>query len=397
MQHFKYIVTGAGMMGSAAAKYLAGASDGVALIGPDEPADKSSHDGVFASHYDEGRITRTIDPDPVWARLAHQSIARYRAIEKESGLAFYTPAGCLLTGPERGGSDGYITNVLNAAATLDARVDVLDRQALAARFSYFAFPPGSEGVYEPDNAGHISPRKLVRAQCILAQKAGATLVRDVVTDVSHEADRVVVSTLQGQRFTADRVLVAAGGFSNGLSLLPQKLELLVCARTIVYFEVVPEEAERLAAMPSLIAKPDRAEDAIYMLPPIRYPDGKFYLKIGGDPVDIPLETDAETRAWFRSNGRANVRDHLVARMRELVPDLKIAAITGAACVTSYTPSTYPMIGFAPLPRIAVMAGCGGASAKSSDEIGRLGSELMLHRRIISEGYDTDFAPVFAGA
>ncbi|MFP3701778.1 hypothetical protein SB758_40520, partial [Burkholderia sp. SIMBA_013] len=48
---------------SAAARHLAEKVDGVALIGPGEPADITSHQGVFASHYDEARITRTIDGD----------------------------------------------------------------------------------------------------------------------------------------------------------------------------------------------------------------------------------------------------------------------------------------------------------------------------------------------
>ena len=33
----------------------------VVLIGPDEPAEFASHHGVFGSHYDEGRITRSLD------------------------------------------------------------------------------------------------------------------------------------------------------------------------------------------------------------------------------------------------------------------------------------------------------------------------------------------------
>ncbi len=71
---FRYAVVGCGLMGAAAARHLANMTEGVALIGPSEPADKAHHRGVFASHYDEGRITRTIDPDPVWARLARNSI-----------------------------------------------------------------------------------------------------------------------------------------------------------------------------------------------------------------------------------------------------------------------------------------------------------------------------------
>ena len=34
-------------------------------------------------------------------------------------------------------------------------------------------------------------------------------------------------------------------------------------------------------MPSAIIFGDRDEDHVYILPPVRYPDGKFYLKLGG--------------------------------------------------------------------------------------------------------------------
>lgn len=54
--HFKYIVAGRGMMGAAAARHLAENTEGVALIGPGEPADIKSHPGVFASHYDDGAL-----------------------------------------------------------------------------------------------------------------------------------------------------------------------------------------------------------------------------------------------------------------------------------------------------------------------------------------------------
>jgi sarcosine oxidase len=92
---FKYIVVGGGLMGTAAARHLARVTDGVAVIGPGEPADKKTHSGVFAGHCDEGRIMRTIDPDRVWGLLANRSIARHSEIERESGISFFTSAGCL--------------------------------------------------------------------------------------------------------------------------------------------------------------------------------------------------------------------------------------------------------------------------------------------------------------
>ena len=65
----------------------------------------------------------------------------------------------------------------------------------------------------------------------------------------------------------------------------------------------------------------------------------------------------------------------------------------AACVTSFTPENYPAIGFAS-ERIAVLTGGCGAAAKSSDEIGRLGAELIQHGRIVDDVYGAVFRPVF---
>ena len=53
-----------------------------------------------------------------------------------------------------------------------------------------------------------------------------------------------------------------------------------------------------------------------------------------------------------------------------------------------------MIGFTASPGIAVLTGCAGTSAKSSDEIGRLGAELLMTGEIAPQGYATDFKPAF---
>lgn len=57
---FDFVVVGKGMMGAAAARYLALSGARVALVGPDEPADRTTHDGVFASHYDNGRDRKSV-------------------------------------------------------------------------------------------------------------------------------------------------------------------------------------------------------------------------------------------------------------------------------------------------------------------------------------------------
>jgi glycine/D-amino acid oxidase-like deaminating enzyme len=383
---FRFIVVGRGMMGAAAARHLARQTDGIAVIGPDEPEDRKHHQGVFASHYDEGRITRTIDPDANWALLANRSIARYGEIEEESGIRFYAEVGCLVVGPERGGTDGYIEDVVRAAGRLNIGPDILGDDDLRSRFPFFAVPSGSEGVHERHGAGHISPRRLVKAQSLLAENAGARVIKDTVISIRDEGGLAAVTTSEGNTYRAEKVLLAAGGFSIAENLLPKPVDMKVCARTVAFFELDEADARSLAAMPSLIAKARDDVDSIYLLPPIRYPDGRYYLKIGGDPDDLGLDRESELRAWFRTDGRETVREHLTKMIERLVPGLLPISTSSSSCITSYPPTDYPMISYTASPRIAVLTGGCGMAAKSSDEIGRLGAELILEGRIkISQG------------
>ncbi len=393
VKRFKSIVVGRGMMGAAAARYLALQGEGVAVIGPDEPTDWSNHHGVFASHYDEARITRTIDSDPIWARLANRSIARYGEIAAESGIDFYSEVGCLIVGPKRGGQDPYVGQVEAAARQLGVAVEMLSDAALKSRFRYFDFGSDCEGVYEEKNAGYVNPRRLVEAQSLLAEKAGARVIRRTAVSVREEGGLAIVTTDDGAVYTAERLLVAAGGFSINENLVPRPLDLKVYGRTVAFFEIPDEDLAAYSGMPSLIHQPDDPTDHIYLLPPVRYPDGKTYLKIGGDPDDLQLETEPEIRAWFRRGGRLTTRDHLRRIISDLVPTLADAPLSMAACVTSFTPENYPAIGFAS-DHIAVLTGGCGAAAKSSDEIGRLGAEFIQHGRIIDEAYGDVFRPVF---
>ncbi len=386
---FRFIVIGRGMMGAAAARHLARQTDGIAVIGPDEPGDRKAHDGVFASHYDEGRITRTIDPDRDWALLANRSIARYREIATESGIDFYTEAGCVVVAPPE---SAYLADTRRAAISLGVETGSFDDAALKRQFPYFSFPTGSAGIFEAKGAGHISPRKLVKAQSLLAERAGATVIRDHVTSIREEGGAAVVTTAGGDIYRAEKALLAAGGFSISQNLLPQSVDMTVYGRTVTLFEVAEEDARRFAGMPSLIL--DAPGIDIYLLPPIRYPDGKLYLKIGGDPDNLVLGNDADMRAWFRTDGREFARDHLKSIVDRIVPQLQARSISSASCAVSYTKSRYPMIGYTASPRIGILTGCMGTSAKSSDEIGRLGAELLLAGRIKDQGYATDFAPYF---
>ncbi|MBO0737714.1 MAG: hypothetical protein J2P48_14270 [Alphaproteobacteria bacterium] len=113
---------------------------------------------MFASHYDEGRITRVVDRDPAWAVTAKRSIERYAEIETRSGIRFFTNAGYLgigTAGSERLDRSGSVARMLDIDTTR------LDAAGIAARFPFLAVADGAEGLCEggraprlPQSAGH---------------------------------------------------------------------------------------------------------------------------------------------------------------------------------------------------------------------------------------------------
>ena len=142
-------------------------------IGPDEMASTD----VFGAHYDEGRITRKTDANPVWALLAQRSIDRYHEIERESGIRFYHEVGHLVVGLKGG---EHMRRVAENAKAAHIAADSLDQGGLKAEYPYISFPENCAGLSERADSGWVSARKQVGAQLAIAAKHGCTEVRTAV-------------------------------------------------------------------------------------------------------------------------------------------------------------------------------------------------------------------------
>ncbi len=228
---FDYLVIGKGLMGSAALRYLSQFTANVAIIGPDEPIDYANHKGVFASHYDEGRLTHRLSKDLTWARLTTRAIEQYGLIEQESGIRFHKPCGSLMVGRTQGNSR-YLAHKDQIAHALAIPLHTYaDAAAISAAHPMVAFPAGYQGVFELPPAGCINPRALIQAQLQIAAQQGATIVRDVVVQVVQSAQGVTVTTQQGETLQAQRFLIANGAFSNCFDVLPRPLALRIKSET----------------------------------------------------------------------------------------------------------------------------------------------------------------------
>ncbi|WP_419554530.1 NAD(P)/FAD-dependent oxidoreductase [Candidatus Poriferisodalis sp.] len=366
MSNVEAAVVGRGLIGSAAARHLAEAGRSVALIGPGEPADYATSEGPFASHYDEGRITRMIDPDPAWSHMAIRSIARYADIEERSGIPFHTGAG-LVYSPADPQAD------LAHARKLDVDAHEISVAEVAERFG-IDMSSADTIILEAAPAGHINPRRMIVAQSQLTAAAGGLVVEAPVSAAVPTPDGVQL-TVGNDTMLADKVLLCTGAWAAELVGVDLPLERSL--RTILMAEL-----DEGPTLPSLISRTDPAtceadpRHDVYWVPPVRFPDGRVMLKIGGyDPAATIAEDVATVGDWFRSGGSQAEADDLESRLREFLPDRTIRSREIKPCVVTNTPHDLPWIDWVD-DRVAVAVGGCGSAAKSADEIGRLAGTLF---------------------
>lgn len=387
---FDFAVVGRGLMGSAAARYLAQTGAGVALIGPDEPADPARHDGPFASHHDAGRITRILAGDPDWSRLAARSIARYGEIAERAGVAFYHPVGTVMAGAASPAGDAFFDGVLSTAETEATPHARLSGAQCNERFPMLRFANGTRAAFDP-SGGWIDPRAMRRAEERLAVMAGARIFRDVARSLK----RGEVTMASGMTLTAGHVVVATGAYAGLDDVLARAPALDVHARTVAFVEMSEELVPAYASMPCVIHVPADAEHDLYVLPPIRYPDGRWRVKIGGEAASPRLTSPAEMTAWFRGGGDPAAGKALLRRLARLMPDLPMTRTATGACAVAFTRGGLPCIARVQ-DDVTVLTGGNGAAAKCADELGRLGALVAMHGVRGGgvpgdEGYATDFA------
>ncbi len=388
-------VIGKGLIGSAAAKYLSLRGESVAVIGPDEPA--NIQEGiVFASHYDQARIQRIIGTDATWTLLNQQSAAAYPALQQESKINFHTPVGCLYVNPH--GKDFYLDQVEELGKKFNSPYTFFENgNALNTSFPDFHFPEISKGIFEQAPSGYINPRLLIKAQLEIFTKNNGTVINDIAHDIIYEDASIKIINKEGNIFKSKKVLVATGAFTNSFNLLHKKLAFKLKSETTIWAKVNKEEAVRLSKLPSLLYEIDTPEiQNIYLIKPVRYPDGEYYVKLGANiPGDIYFTNLEDIQKWFRTQDKNLNLDILQHALMQIMPRMKVIDFVTKKCIVTRTPHGKPFIGAINDTGLFVAAGGNGYGAMSSDALGKVAAHLLTEGTFPEEYDEKDFEPVLS--
>jgi sarcosine oxidase len=365
-------VVGLGLVGAAALRHASAAGLRCIGIGPGEPENWSSHHGVFASHYDSGRITRRLDKQREWAVLADRAIAEYAAIEAASGISFHRPVGVVMAEVD--------------ASRLAATLAVADGLGVGYQRREPGEAPGDDRItlpgdatvlLEPAPGGFIDPRRMLAAQLAVARHNGADVLDAQVVGIEmRPAGGWLVHTIDGDSLEAQQVVIATGPHADELTGLPRRPLVHVLAETVVLARVSGAELRRLAALPSIIVD-DARRNHLYIVPPTDYPDGHVYVKLGATRLPERVLSAPDRRDWMAGTSHEADLDWLKGLLLDVLPGLRADAWLTKPCLIPETPTKLPYVELVE-PGCVMAVGSNGYAAKSADAIGALAVGLVIH-------------------
>ncbi|NND04702.1 MAG: FAD-binding oxidoreductase [Acidimicrobiia bacterium] len=339
-------VVGKGLFGVGAALHLSRAGCDVVLVGPDEPAPDVEFNGPHGAHFDEARIL-VARGNRSEIDLTLQTILGIMELQEESGEQLIQHSGSVEV-LQRGEGDSQL---------IDGAVDV----GAAAELVEIA-PP--QGFY--------NPRGYVRAGVAVLESKGASIVRHPATLV--QPDRDGFSVRADEQYQVDRVVVAAGAWSNHFQQQPLALRLK--REHVLFAELNESLAAAISMRPIVVHGRVGPVEDVYILPPLRYPDGRWYLKLGANTLhDESITQDEAIDAWYLDGDSSVAEDDLVAAFLELMPEVVVEGFHTERCVITYTAHGRPYIDEVP-GGVVVCVGGNGHGASWADGAGKLAAALV---------------------
>ena len=366
-------IVGLGAMGAATLYQLA--RRGVRAIG----IDRFAPPHAMGSSHGETRITRlAVGEGEHYVPFVRRSHEIWRELEAATGQELLSQCGLLMMAPRgvRTGHHGK-TDFLNRTAAI-ARShgiahEMLDPDAIGARFPAFELNGDEEGYFEP-GGGFVHPERCIAAQLQEAQRMGATVLSGrTVNRIERHGGGVAIGTDAGA-LQAGQVVVAAGAWTGALLGAPFRSVLVPRRQVLHWLPLADEGPFQADRCPAYIwmhgAQP---EDYFYGFPAL---PGSNEVKVASEQYAAEADPDRLDRTVARPEAEAMFTAHTAGRLRGAA-----APTRSVACMYTVTPDSGFVIERHPgQDRIIVVSACSGHGFKHSAAIGEAVAQLACDGR-----------------
>lgn len=362
--NYDTIVIGGGVVGASTADALLRRGQRVLLIEQFRPGHNRG------SSHGDGRIIRFAYPEPIYVEMAKLAYAAWDALSERTGEHYVIKSGGWDCGPH---DSAELAEIEENFVRYGIPYERLSAAESNARFPQFHLPEGSEGIYQED-AGVVRATPAVEGlwRAIAAQE-GDTLTDTRIEDIEIGQDKVTVRTVTGDTYEANKIVVAAGGWSQKLlASTGLELPLVATQELVAYFPAKDKVNHRVGTMPVFIDY--HTPDAFYGLPHIDVPG----VKVGWHHTGPALDPDHREHL-NRPEVLAPRIEVLQRYIAERFPHLdSTAPFAVTECLYTNTPDYHFVLDYHPNSRnVIIGTGFSGHGFKFGPTTGDLLASLVV--------------------
>lgn len=231
MPHYRVIVIGCGAIGAATAYWL---------------SLRLGHDAVLAleqyelghrrgASEDHSRVIRHAYSRPDYTALTPAAYQSWNVIERETGLRLVHRTGGLVIAERGTAGLESLQATATAMAASGLPFEMLSAVKVSERWPQWRLGGLDTALFDPE-AGILDIRRATAAHLALARARGAVIRSQAPVSAIAESRQEVAVTAAGERYTADRIVLAGGAWNPALlELLGTSLPITLTEEQVTYF------------------------------------------------------------------------------------------------------------------------------------------------------------------
>ncbi|HTE17148.1 MAG TPA: N-methyl-L-tryptophan oxidase [Armatimonadota bacterium] len=350
-------VLGLGGVGTAAARFLAGA--GHTVVGFEQF--RIDHDR--GSSYGASRIIRKVYPDALYAALMEAAYPLWDELERECGEPLFLRCGGFFFGPEE---HPEMAATERALAQVGIPYQRWSAREAAAHLPQFRLAAREYGIFEPES-GLLRASRCVLASARGAVARGADLRQEARVEAMESTSNGIRLRVNGEWSLFDRVVATAGPWTAPLLAPWIRLPLTVTRQQYAHFAVTGDRGTFAAdRFPVWI---DMAQSFYGFPEHDEIPGIKVALHVPG-PVHSPDDPDRSPRPADDDV----LQEYLLRRIPQAAGDVTHSKV----CLYTMTPDHDFVVDRLPgEPRVVFVGGLSGHGFKFTVLLGRIAMRLAL--------------------